>query len=412
MKSKVIGKYVIAVAVLILTIIISKWFIVNEAPGIVASLEMESDAMAVVNYYHPVQIKMTAQPAEADLEIPPSVTQPRFGFIKLGNSADSLISIMLANEPDSGELVLYIDKNNNEYLGDDGDPGWDETRPTYMTKDALVDVAYFDNAEQHLVPYPVTFYRYTNKLPDIVVAYRNGYRKGFISLDDSIFKLAVFDDDLDGLFNQLDRGALVIDRDADGVLDGKTDSDEYVPLWQRFSVAGKTYAVTEISPSGHQITVAQVDTAVFTSQELTTESRAPAFRTETITGEIIDLAELRNKVILIDFWATWCKPWQENLAVLNKTYAQYHKRGFEIIGLSLDYDLEHLKQFLREHEIHWPQISDGRAWDMPLVEIYRVQSLPKNFLVDKNGIIRYKDLRRRDIESKVYELLNEPEVSE
>ena len=96
---------------------------------------------------------------------------------------------------------------------------------------------------------------------------------------------------------------------------------------------------------------------------------------------------------------------------LKRNYKKYQARGFEIIGMSLDYDVDYLREFLAKHEILWPQISDSQGWDMALVTDYQISALPKNFLLDREGVIRYKDLRGENLQAKIYELLNEPEIS-
>ena len=388
------------------------WFYMNREEEFVAHLEMESDAMAVVDYYYPRQVRLSDTPAEPDLKLPAFISSARFGALKLGNGPDSLISVMLAQQAGNDSMFLYVDKNNNQDLRDDTDADWDEVGRTYMSRDVLVDVNYVEEGKEQIVPYPLTFYRYTNKLPDVVIAFRNGYRKGHVTLGDSTYGIAVFDDDLDGAFDQLDRGALVIDSNRDGVLAGASDSEEYLPLSSRFAAGGWTYHVKNVSVSGYRIVFVRDDTTLFAGDTPGTDSRAPAFRTEAIDGEILDLADYRNKVVLLDFWATWCSPWKEHLPDLKRTYNRYHRRGFDIIGLNLDYDVEHLRAYLAKAGVDWPQITDGRGWEMPLVDVYRIRSLPKSFLLDRNGIIRYKDLRGKELESKVFELLNEPEPEE
>ncbi|MFQ5677768.1 MAG: peroxiredoxin family protein, partial [bacterium] len=260
------------------------------------------------------------------------------------------------------------------------------------------------------VPYPVTFYRYKSRLQNSIIAYRNGYRKGFITLRDSTYKIALFDDDLNGLFDEADRGAFVIDLNHDGVLDGEIDSQEYFSLSSPFVAQGLSYKVKRISPSGDQLVMTTADTVVSPQTSLSTGDSAPQFQAMDLNEKIVDLADYQDKVVLIDFWATWCKPWEKQLAELRRSYNRYHARGFEIIGMSLDYDLDYLREFIRLNKIDWPQISDGSGWDMPVVETYQLSALPRNFLLDREGTIRYKNLYGRNLSAKVFELLNEAET--
>lgn len=376
-----------------------------------AQLQMESDAMTIVNYYIPRQIKLEDHPREPLLKLPEfKSNHPRYGTLILGNGNDSLFTIILDESKQEGFSYLYIDKNNNEDLTDDGEPFWDEDKITYWTKDVLLDVRY-ENNPQAAVPYQVSFYRYKNRLDDVIVAYRNCYRKGQIALKDTTYKIAILDDDLDGFFHDINQGAIIIDVNHDGVLDGNTDSPELLEFAQpdqAFNVQGYSYKIKYVSPSGDKITLALADTLVPPKEVLSTGIPAPDFTSTAINGQIVELTAWQGKVILVDFWATWCKPWEKELRNLKNVYFRYHRQGFEIIGVSLDYDLDTLQEYIKKNQIPWPQIADGQGWSMPLVQLYRVHALPKNFLIDRNGIIRYKDVFGRNLSTKVRELIHEP----
>jgi len=340
--------------------------------------------------------------------LPESSGKRQFGLLALGNDVDSLFSLVLETKR-NGSQLLFIDKNNNEDLSDDENEEWTETK-SFLTKEELIEVTYLEDGEEHIVPYPVVFYKYKNKLPDVIAAYRNGYRKGAITLEETSLKMAIFDDDLNGLFHERDRGVMVVDLNGDGVLDGSTDSEEYLALGAMFNYLGKAYTVHNVSSSGNKVTLAERKIQNFPNKILKIEQRAPAFRSQAIDGRIVDISNYKNKVVLVDFWATWCKPWERGLAERKNLYQRYNSRGFEIIGISLDYDLTHLQNYLSTNKIKWPQLADGNGWDMPLFNLYRLKSLPKSFLLDRNGIIRYRDLQGAQLQAKVRELLNEPEI--
>ena len=371
-------------------------------------LVVETDAMSVVNYYYPRAVQLQKARPQQILHFPAFVsTSPKYGALRLGSGADSEITIMLDEQPDGGMPLLYVDKNNNEDLTDDGEAVWDEDKPEYWMKEVLIDVSYRSEGKDRTVPYPVKLYRYKYKLPNAIVAFRSGYRKGVIALRDSSYKIAVFDDDVDGLFHDLKQGALVIDLNRDGVLQGGVDSPEYFPLTSSFNVNGVSYGVKKVSPAGDRIRLAVVDSLIFPKQDVESVIRAPQFRMPGIDGQSVDLTLLRSKVVLVDFWATWCEPWERNLPALAKIYSKYHHKGFELIGVSLDEDLVQLNAYLKEKRVRWPQIADRRGWDMPLAGLYKVNAIPKNFLLDKKGMIRYRDLYGAQLETKVFELLNE-----
>jgi len=111
----------------------------------------------------------------------------------------------------------------------------------------------------------------------------------------------------------------------------------------------------------------------------------PVIKFKTVDGKEVDLEKLRGKVVLIDFWATWCPPCRAELPNVLKVYEKYHNKGFEIIGISFDRDIETLKQFVQENGITWPQYSDGKFWDNDIGRYYGINAIPTMWLVDKDG---------------------------
>jgi thiol-disulfide isomerase/thioredoxin len=115
---------------------------------------------------------------------------------------------------------------------------------------------------------------------------------------------------------------------------------------------------------------------------------------------------LKDKVVLLDFWATWCGPCVGEVPNVKRVYNELHPKGFEIIGISLDKNEKALKQFIAEYEIPWPQYFDGRGWGNAYGLQFNVTAIPAMFLVDKKGVLREMDARE-ELESKVKKLLAE-----
>ena len=104
-----------------------------------------------------------------------------------------------------------------------------------------------------------------------------------------------------------------------------------------------------------------------------------------VDGKTVDLADLRGKVVLIDFWATWCPPCVEEAPALVETYEKFKDRGFEIVGISLDSDKGALEKFTSENKMTWPQFFDGKGWDNELAQRFKIQSVPTLWLLDREG---------------------------
>ena len=118
-----------------------------------------------------------------------------------------------------------------------------------------------------------------------------------------------------------------------------------------------------------------------------------------LDGQSFDLKQWRGKVVLVDFWATWCPPCLEELPVVQNAYARFHKDGLEIVGVSLDESKDKLAKFVTEHEMPWPQMffQDQPRWENPLVRKYDIKGIPTMFLLDREGQITPVDLSREPL---------------
>lgn len=123
----------------------------------------------------------------------------------------------------------------------------------------------------------------------------------------------------------------------------------------------------------------------------------PDFDEKDINGKPLSVASYRGKVLLIDFWATWCPPCRAELPDILAAYKRYHEQGFEVIGISLDEDRKELETFLKAQDMTWPQYNDGLFWKTKLVSKYGVEKLPSTFLLDRSGKIIGKDLQGNNL---------------
>ena len=122
-----------------------------------------------------------------------------------------------------------------------------------------------------------------------------------------------------------------------------------------------------------------------------------------LQGKPVDVASMKGKVILVDFWATWCQPCIRELPHVIETYNKYHSQGFEVIGVSLDKaeDKEKLLQFLKDKNMPWPQHFDGKGWGNALAKEYGISGIPATYLIGPNGKIVATNLRGDALEKEV-----------
>lgn len=137
-------------------------------------------------------------------------------------------------------------------------------------------------------------------------------------------------------------------------------------------------------------------------------SKAPEFSAPNPEGKEISLKDSMGKVTLIDFWAAWCKPCRVENPNIVKVYNKYHEKGFNIIGVSLDREGQKDKwiQAIEDDNLTWPQVSNLKFWQEPVAQLYGVQAIPAQFILDENGVIVAKNLRGDALDAKVKELLD------
>lgn len=126
-----------------------------------------------------------------------------------------------------------------------------------------------------------------------------------------------------------------------------------------------------------------------------------------LSGKKFILSEQKGKVILVDFWATWCRPCREGIPALKEYYQELNPKGFEIIGISLDNSIEPLNEYIKDENLKWKISYSGKAWKDETARLYGVNSIPSYWLIDKKGILRHFGLSKDKLKKAVEELLAE-----
>ncbi|MBE2208313.1 MAG: TlpA family protein disulfide reductase [Saprospiraceae bacterium] len=156
--------------------------------------------------------------------------------------------------------------------------------------------------------------------------------------------------------------------------------------------------------AGDEAAIANLQQQVAGMRSFTIGAEAPDFAQATPEGKMLKLSELRGKVVLIDFWASWCGPCRRENPNVVKMYQQYKDKGFEILGVSLDRDRQRWLDAIQQDGLTWLHVSDLQQWSNAVAQMYGVSSIPHTVLLDAEGRILARNLRGEALEHKLAEI--------
>jgi peroxiredoxin len=126
---------------------------------------------------------------------------------------------------------------------------------------------------------------------------------------------------------------------------------------------------------------------------------APAFELPTIDGKLVKLSDLKGRMVLLDFWASWCGPCRQENPNVVKAYNSFKDKGFTVLGVSLDDSKEDWANAVKEDNLTWTHVSELKRWDSKVAAMYKVEGIPASFILDATGKIVAKNLRGVDLEN-------------
>ena len=362
--------------------------------------------------------RMSPERPEAITVEPAYENEPLYLAMGLGDG-DTVIHLALDESPE--RAALYIDANGNGDLTDDVvvEARRQVIPPEQRTPilkvwifdhfEASIPVRYHDGSQETL---SITFRTYgrecrdLNAIPPDLVFWSRYYRHAEVDIGGSTYAVAVKDQNADGRFDTLkdeshpwaDR--VYIDLNADGIFQPR---GEGYAIDAPFEVEGVVYEVKRISPSGSEIAIGP-SAREFTPTTLRVGQVAPDFEIEG-AGR---LSDLRGRVVLVDFWATWCVPCLAEMPSVVRVRERFGDRGFQVVGVSIDRaaDGERMREVARDKAMAWPQVHDP---DQAIARRYFVTSIPATFLVGADGRILASYLSGEELDEWVERAVSEVE---
>jgi len=359
-----------------------------------------SGVAKTVGYYRAIRLTLSPVKPAGVKTVPADLAAPLYGRLQLGPAEAPATFFVIVDEPEGKPSRLFVDANANGDLTDDPPAEW-KGQPEKGTNGtnfftykggANLNMAYgaeklkFHLAMLRFDKHDPRFAEFTNTL----FYYRDYGRAGDVSLGGKTYHAMLLDNSATGDFRPAKAAtnstiSLLLDLNNDGKFERRGESFDVA---KPFNIGGTNYQVAGLSASGcifQIVKSSQKAPETLPRPVLVAGARALPFEAKTTRGDTIHFPQsYKGKLVMLDFWATWCGPCRAQLPHLTNAYEKFHAKGFEILGVSLDRANASvmLAKFTSKNNMPWPEVYDGQLWKSAVAQTYHIDAIPQQFLVD------------------------------